>query len=241
MEILIIFVLDVFINRNTNAMTKKILLLLNLLLTAGSVFAQTYYYERIAIVVDGVRTTASGDGHFITFTTKGCYDSDKNGYTENTGFREYKRTENNIRNYYGDSYFGKAYYYFSADYSRLNIKEENSGKIYVYLKKTAPADFVVSSRKKSTSTPIVAPIVPPISNNSLDFSADGSTVNSPVSQRRTCPSCHGTGKGWDEISYAPNYTGENNNQYCAECGKYMSAHRHIHHKCTVCNGKGYIN
>ncbi len=62
----------------------------------------------------------------------------------------------------------------------------------------------------------------------------------PASTRRTCPYCNGTGQGNDEIIYAPNYTGEDNSTYCAECGSTGPAHSHVHHTCQTCFGKGYV-
>lgn len=62
----------------------------------------------------------------------------------------------------------------------------------------------------------------------------------PTSTRRTCPYCNGTGQGNNEIIYAPNYTGEDNSVYCAECGSTGPAHSHVHHTCQTCFGKGYV-
>lgn len=211
---------------------KYVVLLLCIVLTSEA-FSQTYYYERTAVVENGVKKAASGDGHFITFTSKGCYDSDKNGYTENNGFIEYKRTENNIRNYYGDSYFGKAYYYFSTDYSRLNIKEESTGKTYVYIKKTIPSGNVVSSHKKSNYTPALIPPTPIDTDNIWDSNSNSSgSNNSSTNSNRygyyTCPSCYGSGKcpacGGKQLTNNP-YTGNtmvcyvcNNKGQCSACG-----------------------
>lgn len=215
---------------------KTISLLLGALCMAGSSAAQTYYYERVAEVINGTRTAASGDGHFITFTRTGCYDSDREGYTEQNGFVEYKTTANNIRCYYGSSYFGRAYYYFSMDYSRLNIKRESDGTVYVYARKNAPDHTTAAMRKKgaASGTPSAVPYMPP----EPDLSGGSSTT---TASRRTCPSCRGTGRGQSEIHYQTNFTGKGNARYCAECGKVMAAHTHIHHICTVCAGKGYIN
>lgn len=60
------------------------------------------------------------------------------------------------------------------------------------------------------------------------------------SSRRTCPGCGGTGKGMERIEYAPNYTGKDNAEYCAKCGRVMSRHSHIQQTCRVCYGKGYV-
>lgn len=70
-------------------------------------------------------------------------------------------------------------------------------------------------------------------------SYSGSTSTS-TSTRRTCPGCRGTKIGMSRIEWAPNYTGKDNTQWCAECGAYKQAHVHIHETCRVCNGKGYV-
>lgn len=65
----------------------------------------------------------------------------------------------------------------------------------------------------------------------------GGSYNS--SNRRTCPGCNGTGKGPDQITYSPDYTG-NNNVYCSACGRTMSRHSHHQPMCRTCYGKGYL-
>lgn len=75
---------------------------------------------------------------------------------------------------------------------------------------------------------------------SVGIGDGGSYSSSSGSSRRQCSSCNGTGKGWSEIVYAPNYTGKDNSRYCSECGSVSPAHTHIHHRCSVCSGKGYV-
>lgn len=196
--------------------------------------AQTYYYEKVAEVKNGTKITASGDGHFITFTDKGCYDSDNNGFTENNGFLEYKRTANNIRNYYGDSWFGKAYYYFSTDFGRLNIKVESSGNVYVYARKIAPAGVTKSSRHKA-SPAVVAPVVPiPTMPTAPTFDSSAGTSSQSQNKSRygyyTCPSCYGSGKcpicHGTKLADAY-YTGDK--MVCPSCRNG---------RCSSCNGTG---
>lgn len=202
--------------------------------SALGVSAQTYYYEKVAEVRNGTKITASGDGHFITFTNKGCYDSDNKGFSENNGFLEYKRTENSIRNYYGDSWFGKAYYYFSTDLGRLNIKVESSGNIYVYARRTAPAGVTKSSRCK-VSPAVVAPVVPmPVTPATPTFDSSAGTSGQSQNKSRygyyTCPSCHGSGKC--PVCHGRNladahYTG--NKMVCPSC---------TNGRCSACGGTG---
>lgn len=58
---------------------------------------------------------------------------------------------------------------------------------------------------------------------------------------RTCPGCNGSGKGADEITWAPNYTGSSSEQYCSQCGRTTAPHSHRRPMCRVCYGKGYIS
>lgn len=77
------------------------------------------------------------------------------------------------------------------------------------------------------------------SYSSSQSSRSGSSRSSSSSSR-VCPGCNGTGKGRDEITYAPNYTGKDNSSYCSRCGKVMSAHSHRQPMCRTCYGKGRI-
>ena len=223
----------------TTMARKAIVALLALVgvLCVGRCQAQTYYYERVAVVNNGVKTAASGDGHFITFTPKGCYDSDKDGISENTGFRAYQTTANNILNYYGDSYFGCAYYYFSTDRQRLNIKCENGGSVYVYERRNAPAGVTKSQRRRGStagsSTTIVAP-QPAIGTYNTP-STPSSSASSTSSQSRygyyTCPTCYGSGKCptcHGTHLRTSTYTGET--RICMQCNNKG--------QCPSCNGSG---
>ncbi len=209
------------------------------LFTKNDLCAQTYYYERVAVVENGQKKSSSGDGHFITFTGNGCYDSDKAGMSENTYFREYKRTSDGIKNYYGDSYFGKAYYYFSSDLSRLNVKVEESGKTYVYTRTNAPSGITKSSRSYTSSSSIsgMTPmVVPPIVTAPVTTTSGG-TSSSSVSPR-TCKGCNGTGqctacKGTGLAAMSAYYTDNHTMiRNCAVCNGRRT--------CGVCHGKGTL-
>ena len=204
--------------------------------------AQTYYYERTAIVENGVRKTASGDGHFITFSKgsdgKGtCYDSDEEGYSENNGTLKHEATARGVMSYYGNSYFGKAHYYFSTDYATLNIVSDNSDKTYVYTKKTAPASVTKSSRGKanassSSNGSSASPVyVPPVNSSSM-----GPT-------KEQCSFCFGRGHKDERIEYLPvSYVGNMTDHYrwCSQCGRSDYPHKHVTPRCEVCKGKGYV-
>ena len=218
-------------------MRRLILFIFTLLLFSVTVAsAQTYYYERVAIVENGSQQTASGDGHFITFTRDGrCFDSDSRGYNENSGIRKFTHQQNGVSCYEGQSYWGNAKYLFNSDKSRLNIRLA-SGTTYVYTRKAAPAGVTASKRaprssssSSYTSTPVVVPSTSPSYGSS---SSSPSSSTSPSSQNRygyyTCPSCQGSGRcpickgkhithnsytGGSHICYSCNNNGD-----CSACG-----------------------
>lgn len=204
------------------------------------VSAQTIYYERTAIVENGTRKSASGDGHFITFSRGSdgvgtCYDSDKNGFTENNGTLKHEATAKGVMSYYGNSYFGKAHYYFSTDYSTLNIVCDNSGKTYVYAMKTAPSGVTKSSRSKANASSS--------SHNNSGSAVYMPPVNSTGSNKEQCSACYGRGHLDERIEYnAVSYVGKVTDQYrwCSQCGRSDYPHRHVTPRCSACNGKGYV-
>jgi hypothetical protein len=91
-------------------------------------------------------TLGAGDntGQFITFTRRGCYDSDKNGMQAGDGFFAYQGIDNDVHVYEGDTYWGKAFYYFTRDFNKYNVRAPD-GVIYVYERATAPASALTSS------------------------------------------------------------------------------------------------
>ncbi len=64
--------------------------------------------------------------------------------------------------------------------------------------------------------------------------------SSSSSSKRPCPACS-DGRGTDQITYAPNYTGGDNSRYCSICGKTGPAHSHHRPLCRVCGGDGYVD
>lgn len=196
--------------------------------------AQTYFYKRVAIVNNGKRTTTNDDAHYITFNSKGCYDSDKNGIADiSTCFVRFIKNANNMHCYKGPTYYGKAEYFFNSDYSRLNVKTESGTYVYVKTNTSTSAKRRGQSSTRNNSASVsVAPI--------NGYSPSVSSSSSP-SSRRQCPSCHGTGMGRDEIVYGSSFTGLSDNVYCSKCGRTTSAHSHVQHKCQQCWGKGYVN
>lgn len=85
-------------------------------------------------------------------------------------------------------------------------------------------------------------------SNLMDISAQPSNIpnldvnsnSSSSSFGRDCPYCKGSGYGSDQITYSPNYSGENETVYCSKCRKYMSPHTHHAPLCGVCKGRGRV-
>lgn len=215
-------------------MHTKLILWLLMLVFVGSAQGQTYYYERIAVIENGQKRSDNGDGHFITFTRDGrCFDSDNRGYNENFGIRRLQHQQNGITCYEGRSYWGSAKYLFNSDKSRLNIRL-NSGKIYVYTRKTAPAGVKASNRKQRSSSNYIMPApVPSTSNGNYGSSSSGSSPSKSQSRYGyyTCPSCHGSGRC--PICHGKHIT---SNSYTG--GSHICYSCNNRGDCSACGGKG---
>lgn len=211
---------------------------------------RTYYYERIKEVsTAGAASSSSGDGHFITITPSACYESDREGIAIDRNVQRLVSSPDANYHYVGDSYYGNASYFFSLDYSRLNIKKPD-GIIYVYERRKAP-DSVgnnmrryrpVPSDNVSTSTSI-SPIV--IINSGYTETTVPITIESSPSgssatySRRVCKYCKGTGIGRIKKEYTVRYT--NDKTYCYECNAVDYPHAHIAEPCGVCRGRKYLD
>ncbi|NDW10298.1 hypothetical protein D0T56_11600 [Dysgonomonas sp. 520] len=185
---------------------------------------QTYYYKQVNIVYsNGQKVSGDGTGQFVTFSNKGCYDSNIEGYTVKNGFLEYKGIDDGIYVYYGTSYWGTCNYYFSSDKGRLNVKEQSTGNTYVYQRMTPPNGVKTSSKIKNIApNPSPMPLPNPMPNPSPR----------PAPNRvQQCKGCRGSG-------------------LCSMCegkgfwkkdGKIFSCSRcYGDGKCRVCYGKGVI-
>jgi len=204
-------------------------------------------------------------GQFITFTFKGCYETDKNGHGSNEDFHKYNglSADKKTHIYEGNSYWGKAYYYFGTDFNRLNVRAAD-GVIYVYQKTAAPKDAVASTytmvkkaeeqrlaeqkkeeqRRGEERREVV--ILPPIDNrqiqpvqpvdNTWEIKPRAKTKCSVCNGSGLCKSCNGTGKGSIEYIDQPSYTGSYTRirEWCNDCGR--SDYRHRHQICGVCRG-----
>ncbi|PXV62785.1 hypothetical protein CLV62_1171 [Dysgonomonas alginatilytica] len=217
---------------------KKIVLALTLIFFSLYLFAGkpvTHYYTQLKVVSkDGKEMKGNNRGQFITFNEKGCYDSDRSGYTVDNGFLKYGATSNGKVYYRGNSYWGVATYIFTENYGRLNIRVENDGSTYVYVLASPPKNILTCALiKKPISNTTNSPI-------SIIVSPATPAASSSNSTRKQCPGCNGTKKGMDQITYSPNYTGGNNNRYCSQCGSTSASHTHNTPICKVCYGKGYV-
>lgn len=190
---------------------------------------RTYYYERVKEVNNGNQKTAAGDGHYITITQYGLYESDENGSTKNQGFVKFISADNNRPYYEGNAFLGTYLsYVFNSDYSRLNLHLGN-GTIYVYERKSRPSSD--SALRVYSSDPLPGPIPLPDPKPN----PDPSPKSSP--KEMDCPYCNGTGRVKITVS-----GGIIKNQYwitCDECGqRYLNTDRHVHRDCTYCRGTG---
>lgn len=174
------------------------------------------------------------DGKYI------CYDSDREGYAVNASYKlDYMGKNRNGYSYYGWTYWGKAHYYFSTDYSFLNVVDE-VGNIYVYHRTNGTQSSstyysVTDSRNNSRE-----------SGKTITFPNSSTSTVISLSERSTkrivrikCNFCNGTGISWSEKKYSPNYTGSDERQWCSRCNAWGIPHYHIDHRCTVCKN-GYI-
>lgn len=216
---------------------KYFLFILFLLFVYNIGHSQTYYYKQIKVIQNQIEKIGNETGQFITFNSKGCYDSDKEGISVGNGFLKYIKTENNIRIYKGDSYWGEAYYYVSIDFKRINIKLRNKFEIYVYTKEN-PANRMTSYyTKNNTTSPVPVIMTSPL--ETISNISNSQDVKQSKLVRTTCSFCKGSGIS-PLKSYGPDYTGGRivTIQYCETCGKMDEYH--YHESCPSCGGKGYI-
>lgn len=156
-----------------------------------NLFAATYYYERIL-------DPSTKDGHYITIGNNSCYDSDKDGFSSQNGLLKFICEENEKLKYRGNGYFGNSIYWFSKDYSQLEIYVVNLSEKYTYKRLTGPTDKDLTLRKSKLpkvnndvpandliviDQPIATPIVP--NNDKPLFTVRKVWEN--------CTACHGTG------------------------------------------------
>lgn len=185
-----------------------LLLLLSLFCVSNTVFSQTYFYKRVKIVKNGQTYNTQDDGHYMTIGKNCIYDSDAQGFCIGNSNMKYVKTENGILTYYGNTYFGSCYCFASSDYARLNIKDDET--TYVYVRCTPSSGIAL---RPSTTNSGSAPI-----NQTPSYTTPPSNNNTNTANRRQCPYCHGTGKGTEQIIWRTDYTGNQKDEYCSQCG-----------------------
>lgn len=194
-----------------------------------TLYGQTYCYKRVMIIDGGNKINVNDDYHYITFNKKGCYESDSQGYAETNGFIRYLKDENNIHCYYGDGYWGKSHYYFSNNYSRLNIKTDD--KIYVYQKIVGNKNYAKSrhyqNRNNNGNVLVPYPIPQPHQNGSSN--SNRRIICSGCGGSGRCNSCGGTGLMSSESIYTDGHTIISKCPSCKGTGK-----------CGVCHGSGKL-
>jgi len=230
--------------------------------SGGSLFAKkpvTSYYEQIKIVSkDRQEQKGSGQGQFITFTDKVCYDSDKAGFTVHNGFLKFARETADRVYYSGTSFWGDAIYVFTENYNRLNIVVESTGMTYVYALKNPPADITTSALIKEPAPANPANSTSPTPPNSLGggaysdvpipfqnlqtlvnpFNGGGGAVQQQET-RRQCPDCKGTGRSRTWKDFPPTFGGTvAKREWCEYCGDF--GRLHTHKACPACKGLGYV-
>lgn len=114
------------------------LALLSIWLFSTAIFSnsQTIYFKLSAIQDNGVRIEGDNSGIFVTFTDKGCYISDKNGISDNSGFLKFITQNDKSILYRGTSHCGYCTFNVSKDLKLLNISFDETILVY----KTAEAN-----------------------------------------------------------------------------------------------------
>lgn len=211
------------------------------------IHAQTYYYKLTKIVKNGVSSSNTSGGQFITFNKSCCYESDKAGYSVENGRLDYKYVENGFKVYYGDSYLGSnSTCLVTQDLNTINMKAGDV--VYVYKRATPPSGVTTCSLIRSASSPggeiVNVPtqqiysggVYVPTPNNPTPTPTPTPT---PSSTRRNCSNCHGSGTIVRENSTST--YGRDTQRYCNICGRsYWTSSGHSHVSCPICHGKGYL-
>lgn len=210
------------------------IIILLLFLCGNSMDAQTtYLYKRVMVVKNGVKTAKNDDAHYITITDNSCYDSDENGYQASGKYLNFTKDENNLHCYYGRCHLGYAHYYFSADYSRLNIHASDN-IIHVYQRE--PSGTTTAERRPKPDTSggyLVIPSQPSINYGGLSGNSSSGSSSKKSLARGKCPDCGGTGgcRSCKRMGHVFNvYSGHED--VCESCkGKGL---------CPICHGSGRI-
>lgn len=213
---------------------------------ASSLHAQTgnktYYYERVAIVKNGEKQAASGDGHYLTLNSRILYESEANGSSKGTSSVKYINSDNNMPYYEGNTALGRGLsYVFNSNYSRLNVRVPN-GIIYVYERKSQPT---ANSRMRIYETSEGGTYIATAGDHPTGQSSNkqkSSTFSPKNRQKVTCTRCNGF-KYIDKYIPTVGEYGVKKPEYyiCNICNKRVAKNGgHGHAPCPSCHGTGYV-
>lgn len=218
-------------------------------------YSQTYYYQLSKKVSDNSTETQVSGGQFITFMADICYESTAKGFNVGHGKLTKRNSNNQFKEYRGDSYWGTATFKFKSDLSKLNVITED-GEVWVYTRTTAPSSAKTCSlirkggrNSHSNNSDVHNPYSPTINNNTIinnnygggnsnGYNHNNSNQHSTGTWiTKQCTACNGTGKSITK-NYAPNYGGIRTKSYCNICNGYE--YPHSHKTCGICKGKGQV-
>ncbi len=199
---------------------------------------QTFYFERVALIVNNQRQTATGDGHYLTINKNGLYESDSQGISKNMGFLRFVNNNNGDHPMFeGSSSLGNNIsYVFNSDYSRLNIHIGN-GRVYVY-QRCSDNGRTSYMRHYASSSNTYAPAH--VSDNITPASSSRNSSRQTQQQKVKCNICHGTGYVLGHRPSVSEYGIKVEYYNCEICGKrVMRNSGHGHDRCTYCHGTGW--
>lgn len=204
---------------------------------------KTYYYEKVGVIPKGgVRTSASGDGHYLTMNNKQLYESDARGITMSRGSLTYDGIIDGIPTYEGNAYLGNGLLYrFSSDFSRLNVVLYD-GTIYIYERKSQANPSKMRQYEQANNGGGYYPVQQadqPTSGSSNRQSQQSTTKVHTVQ----CSYCQGRGYvGEERQNPAASWKTPSDWVTCPKCNKRYDKNSTIHTDilCPKCGGKGYV-
>lgn len=216
--------------------------ILTLLMPTLSFAQQTYYYKMIKKIITNKSYVHVSGGQFITFYSKICYESTKDGISIGHGQLQFYSDNGKIVKYSGRSYWDDdSFFCFNHERSRLNVLT-SSGDIYVYTRATAPSFVKTCSliRGASSYNGIGNNPISPMQENS--FKTETKSTTGSKKTKRICHYCNGKGKTVRNLSTGQYGVKDEVKVRCNECGEYYlpsTGHSHIH--CSHCHGTGYLS
>lgn len=207
------------------------------LLQAIDAFGETYHYSLVATVTGGVKKSSSGDGHYLTFTPKGVYESDADGFSLGFGLLKYVGTDSNGHKCYeGNGYLGDwLVYRVTSNYERINVVLPDK-KIAVYVRSSSS-----SGKERVYSRPDTEIVYPDAPSYSSPSSGNSSRTE-PQKRVVTCPGCGGRGYIEAPVPTVSHFgISKPVWKTCPKCGRRYDANEGHHCvPCKVCGGKGTI-